>query len=85
MRNVTFHAKAYDEFTEWARVDRKIFERLDGLIKESIRTPFAGTGKPEPLRHEFRGYWSRRITDEHRLIYSVSEDSITIVSCKSHY
>ncbi|MBI5473382.1 MAG: Txe/YoeB family addiction module toxin [Ignavibacteriae bacterium] len=85
MRSIAFHADAYEEFTEWARIDKKIFERIDNLIRESLRTPFSGTGRPEPLKYKFKGCWSRRITDEHRLIYTVSDDFITIVSCRSHY
>lgn len=82
---VTFHQKAFDEYQSWAIEDRKIFAKINGLIKEISRTPFDGTGQPEPLKHDYAGCWSRRITQEHRLIYQVAKDSITIISCKYHY
>ena len=85
MKNITFTGKAWADFIEWSKSDRKIFSKISLLIEETSRTPFNGTGKPEALRHQLRGYWSRRITDEHRLIYSVSENDIHIISCKYHY
>lgn len=65
--------------------DKKTFERLTCLIAETARTPFAGIGKPEPLKRELSGYWSRRITNEHRLVYKVTDDQLIIASCKYHY
>jgi toxin YoeB len=85
MRNIIFSPSAYEEFGEWSELDRKVFKRLRNLITEITREPFKGTGKPEPLKGNFRGCWSRRITDVHRLVYRVSEDSIEIVSCFGHY
>ncbi len=85
MRTVAFHAQAWSEFTDWAQADAKVFERLTRLIGETARDPFQGIGKPEPLKHNLRGFWSRRITDEHRLVYKVTADSIIIASCKYHY
>ncbi len=85
MRTVAFHAEAFGQFTEWAKTDPKLFERLVRLITETARDPFMGIGKPEPLRHQLKGYWSRRIDSEHRLVYRVSEDTITIISCRDHY
>ena len=85
MRNITFNGKAWTDFIEWSKSDRKIFSKISLLIEETSRTPFNGTGKPEPLRHQLKGYWSRRITDEHRLVYSVNENDIQIISCKYHY
>ncbi len=85
MRTVAFHAVAFADFTNWAKQDSKVFERLTRLISETAREPFGGIGKPEPLKHELKGYWSRRITDEHRLVYKVTEDSIVIISCRYHY
>ncbi|MDQ5844874.1 MAG: Txe/YoeB family addiction module toxin [Acidobacteriota bacterium] len=70
---------------EWALGDKKTFERLKRLITETARNPFAGIGKPEPLKRELSGYWSRRITDEHRLVYKVTEDQLIIAACKYHY
>ena len=85
MRIVAFHQSAFEQYNEWAATDMKIFDRLRRMIAETARTPFAGTGKPEPLKGNLKGYWSRRITQEHRLVYRVTEEQITIVSCKYHY
>ena len=65
--------------------DKKLFERLQRLIVETARDPFVGVGKPEPLKGELRGYWSRRINDEHRLVYKISDEQLIVISCKSHY
>jgi toxin YoeB len=85
MRTVAFHAQGWREYTEWAQTNARVFERLTRLISETARDPFEGIGKPEPLRHNLQGFWSRRITDEHRLVYKVTADSIIIASCKYHY
>jgi toxin YoeB len=85
MKNITFSGKAWADFIEWSKTDRKVFEKISLLIEESSRTPFKGSGKPEPLRHQFKGYWSRRISEEHRLVYAVNENDIRIISCKYHY
>jgi len=85
MKDIVFTAKAWADFIEWSKSDRKIFEKISVLIEETSRTPFTGTGKPEPLRHQFKEYWSRRITEQHRLIYSVKEREIQIISCRYHY
>ncbi len=85
MRLITFHQTAFDDYSDWAKVDRKLFERLRRLIIETARTPFDGIGKPEPLKRELSGYWSRRLTDEHRLVYKVTDEQLIIVSCKYHY
>jgi toxin YoeB len=73
------------EFTEWASIDKKIHSKIIELINDVLRTPFTGLGKPEPLKHELQGYWSRRITNEHRLVYKVTNEEVLIISCKSHY
>lgn len=85
MRAIAFHQVAFEQYSDWARSDRKLFERVRRLIIETAKDPFIGIGKPEPLKNELRGYWSRRITDEHRLVYKVSDEFITIASCKFHY
>lgn len=85
MRTVAFHTEAFAQFTAWARSDPKLHERLVRLITETAREPFTGLGKPEPLRHQLKGCWSRRINDEHRLVYRVTEDALTILSCRDHY
>jgi toxin YoeB len=85
MRRIVFEGKGFDQYNEWALENKKIFNKLLKLIYETVKTPFSGTGSPEPLRHRFHGYWSRHITDEHRLVYKVTDDEITIISCKYHY
>ncbi len=85
MRTIRFHADAWRDFTAWASEDPKLFSRLVRLINETSREPFTGIGKPEPLRHQLKGWWSRRINDEHRLVYRVTEEEIVISACKLHY
>ena len=85
MKRVVFEASAFEDFTEWARVNKKLYNRIVRLIKEVQRNPFQGIGKPEPLKHALKGYWSRRIDSEHRLVYTVTNDDIIIVACKFHY
>ena len=85
MRTVSFHADAWQDFTSMATTEPKLFERLVRLIKEAARNPFTGIGKPEPLRHQLKGWWSRRINDEHRLVYRATEDAIMILACRLHY
>jgi toxin YoeB len=84
-RRILFEADAFEDFNEWAKSDRKIYNKIAELIKDIERNPYSGIGKPEPLKYELSGFWSRRITDEHRLIYQVSDTEILIAACKSHY
>ena len=76
MRRVIFERNAFQDFVEWATIDKKLYQRIVNLILDTLRHPFTGLGRPEPLRHELRGYWSRRINDEHRLVYKVTDDAI---------
>ena len=85
MRDICFTSVAFEEYSDWAIESKKIQQKLKKLIVECERTPFEGTGKPEGLKHNLKGLWSRRITDEHRLVYKVTDDMITIVSCRDHY
>jgi toxin YoeB len=85
VRVVAFHQSAFEQYNEWALSDKKIFERLVRLITETAKTPFTGIGKPESLKRELKGYWSRRLTNEHRLVYRVTDDQLIIASCKYHY
>ena len=82
---MAFYTKALDDFYEWESTDKKVFRKIKDLIKEITRTPFEGIEKPEPLKHELSGYWSRRITDEHRLVYKISDNTLYILSCNEHY
>ena len=85
MRSIEFDANGFDDLAWWIKQDRKTAIRIVRLIKEVQRTPFEGTGKPEPLKHELKGCWSRRITKEHRLVYKVKEEKIRILACRYHY
>jgi toxin YoeB len=85
MKEIIFVQKAFKEYQDWIFNDRKMALRIGDLIKDILRNPFEGIGKPEALKHEFKGCWSRRIDSEHRLIYTVTQNSIVIYSCYSHY
>lgn len=82
--NKIFSDYAWEEYQEWMN-DKKIIKRINELIKDIDRNGHTGIGKPEPLRHELSGYWSRRITEKERLIYKIEDDEIYIISCKGHY
>ncbi|MBY6239707.1 Txe/YoeB family addiction module toxin [Methylosinus sp. Sm6] len=82
---LVFAEQAWEDYLYWQAQDAKILERVNQLIEESLRTPFSGTGKPEPLRGDLRGWWSRRITLEHRLVYRVEGESLLIAQCRYHY
>jgi len=66
MRNISFSPKAYSDLVEWSRTDKKLFAKISSQIEETAKTPFQGKGKPEPLKHDLKGYWSRQISEEHR-------------------
>ena len=85
MKIVQFQENAYEQFVEWAETDKEVFLKIDRLIRDISRDPFKGLGKPEPLKYKYQGFWSRRITQEHRLIYRLVNDVIIIVSLKGHY
>ena len=76
---------AWEDYLYWQKTDKKIFKKINGLIKEIGSTPHDGIGSPEPLKHELQGYWSRRITLEHRLVYRVLDGQIRILQCRYHY
>ena len=85
MRKVVITPKAFKEFAEWANEDRRVLVKIVLLINDIQRSPFEGIGKPEPLKHDFQGVWSRRITGEHRLLYRVDDEQITVSACRFHY
>jgi toxin YoeB len=82
---VVFADRAWEDFTYWIEHDRKIAARIVRLIKDIEREPFEGLGKPEPLRHDLTGFWSRRITEEHRLVYAVDKEKILIAQARYYY
>lgn len=86
MKRVRFDPGAFDDPCDWAVYDKHRFGRIHDLLKAILREPFKGTGKLEPLKGNLKGYWSRRIDDKHRLIYTVDvEGSVDVISCKGHY
>ena len=85
MRRICFLPRAFDDFVLWSSENQKIHARIVQLINDIQRNSFSGIGKPEPLKHKFKGLWSRRITDEHRLIYQITDEQIIIVQCRFHY
>ncbi|MBO0614210.1 Txe/YoeB family addiction module toxin [Thiothrix fructosivorans] len=82
---IIFSSKAWEDYVHWQQADKKILKRINDLIKAISRDPFEGVGKPEPLRHGLSGYWSRRINDEHRLVYKVEGEDLLIAMCRYHY
>lgn len=82
---VIFADDAWKDYLYWQRNDPKILKRINALIKEIQRSPYEGIGKPEPLKYNFSGYWSRRINDEHRIVYQVNQDSLLIAQLRYHY
>lgn len=81
----SFVDESWEDYLYWQKTDKKILKRINMLIKDISRQPYSGIGRPEPLKHNYRGFWSRRINDEHRLIYQVKEDELRIVKCRFHY
>lgn len=82
---LSWDKSAWEDYLYWQHTDKKVLKRINGLIKECMRTPFDGRGKPEALKNNLSGYWSRRITDEHRLVYKVYESRIHITQARFHY
>ncbi len=82
---VVFSEHAWDDYLYWQKTDRKIVKRINTLIKDIRRTPFEGVGKPESLKHALSGYWSRRITDEHRIVYKIDGEAVLIAQLRYHY
>jgi len=82
---LTWSAEAWEDYLYWQDTDKKTVRKINELLKDDSRTPFEGKGKPEPLKHNLAGFWSRRITAEHRLVYAVTEEALLIASCRYHY
>jgi toxin YoeB len=80
-----FSEQAWEDYLHWQKTDKKTIQRINGLIKEITRSPYSGTGKPEPLKHALSGYWSRRINDEHRIVYKVVNKDLFIAQLRYHY
>jgi toxin YoeB len=80
-----FAEQAWEDYLYWQKTDRKVVAKINHLIREIQREPFSGIGKPEPLKHTLAGYWSRRINDEHRIVYKLQDNSVLIAQLRYHY
>jgi toxin YoeB len=83
--DLSWDISAWEDYVYWTKIDKNVQKRINELIRETLRTPFERKGKPEPLKGNFSVYWSRRITDEHRLVYKVLDQRIHIIQCRFHY
>jgi len=82
---VVFSEHAWEEYLYWQKTDRKVVQRINALIRDIQRSPLEGVGKPEPLKHVLSGYWSRRITDEHRIVYKAEGEAVLVAQLRYHY
>jgi toxin YoeB len=82
---IIFTKNSWEDYISWQSEDKKMLKKINELIKDIQRTPFAGKGKPEPLKYDLAGFWSRRIDREHRIVYQVSKNRILVYSCRFHY
>ena len=85
MRDLYWDVKAWEDYLYWQRQDKKTLKRINKLIQNTLTTPFEGIGKPEPLKENLSGYWSRRTDETNRLVYRVADEYIKIISCRYHY
>ncbi len=83
--NLTFAPRAWEDYLHWQATDPKIVERIHELLKDILRNPHSGIGKPEPLKHALKGWWSRRITAEHRIVYKLMDGAVLIAQLRYHY
>lgn len=82
---INWHSQAWEDYLYWQKEDKRILRRINSLIKDIQRSPFDGLGKPEPLKHEWSGFWSRRINDKHRLVYACEDGNVIVAQCRYHY
>jgi len=82
---LVFSENAWEDYLYWLKTDKKTLDRINKLIKETNREPFEGIGKPEPLKGDFSGWWSRRIDDTHRIVYRIKDGAVEIIQCRGHY
>ena len=85
VKRIQWDFEAWEEYLYWQMQDKKMLKRINQLIKDIQRNPFEGIGKPEPLKGNLTGFWSRRIDEEHRIVYAVEKETVIIISCKGHY
>ena len=82
---ILFSERAWEDYLYWQQIDKKMLNRVNNLIKDIQRNPYNGIGKPEPLKHGLSGYWSRRIDDEHRILYKIENDTLLLAQIRYHY
>ncbi|HCM1953349.1 TPA: Txe/YoeB family addiction module toxin [Salmonella enterica subsp. salamae serovar 9,46:z4,z24:z39:z42] len=82
---LTWSEEAWEDYLYWQETDKRMVKKINELVKDIRRTPFEGKGKPEPLKYNLSGFWSRRITEEHRLVYALTDDALLIAACRYHY
>lgn len=82
---IKFSDQAWDDYLFWQQADKTVIKRINALLEDIQRTPFEGLGKPEPLRHNLSGFWSRRIDEQHRIVYAIEDGSILVAQCRYHY
>lgn len=85
MKRIIFSKNAWEDYSFWQAEDKRILKKINALIKDIQSNPYSGTGKPEPLKYDLAGLWSRRIDHEHRLVYQINENELLIYSCRYHY
>ena len=85
LRRIQWDFDAWEEYCDWQRVNKAALKKINQLIRDILRDPFDGLGKPEPLKEDLSGFWSRRIDDEHRIVYAVERETVVIISCRGHY
>ncbi len=85
IKRIQWDCDAWNEYCDWQQTNKSVLKRINQLLKDIVRTPFEGLGKPEPLKGNLSGFWSRRIDEKHRIVYAVEHDSVVIISCKGHY
>jgi toxin YoeB len=84
-RNLVFTTESWQDYIYWINQDKKTLNKINKLIADTLRSPFGGLGKPEPLKENYTGFWSRRIDEKNRLVYAVTDNAISIVGCRFHY
>ena len=83
--NILFTDDAWEDYLYWQQADKQTLRKINQLLKDIQRTPFSGIGKPEPLKHQLQGCWSRRIDSEHRLVYDITDSTLKVIGCRFHY
>lgn len=82
---IAFVEQGWEDYLHWQKTDKKVLRKINSLLKDIARQPFEGLGSPEPLKHDLAGYWSRRITLEHRLVYRIHKGEVRVIQCRYHY